>query len=141
MVHSKKTKKVKTVLLIDDEVPWLELMSTSLQDDAFKIITAENGEQALRMIKRKKPDLILSDIRMPVISGFDLYEKVHSNPKFKDIPYVFMTSIDDYDARRTAKQLGVNDYIVKPFDTEDAKAIILDLLIKFQKEKNGIKKV
>ena len=103
----------------------------TVKDDSFNIITAESGESALKELEHNKPDLILCDVRMPVMNGFDLFEKVRSNPKLKSVPYVFMSSLDDYDARRTAKELGVDDYVDKPYDTEEIKNIVLDLLTRF----------
>jgi DNA-binding response OmpR family regulator len=127
-------KKAKTVLLVDDESPWLEVISMALEDEAFKVITADSGEAALKKLKSRKPDLILSDVRMPNMNGFDLYEKVRSNPKLKKIPYVFMSSLDDYDAKRVAQELGADDYVAKPFDTNEVKTIVLDLLSRFKEK-------
>ena|ERR1041385_513714 len=134
MRRGKKMKKAKTVLLVDDESPWLEVISMALEDEAFKVITADSGEAALKKLKSRKPDLILSDVRMPNMNGFDLYEKVRSNPKLKKIPYVFMSSLDDYDAKRVAQELGADDYVAKPFDTNEVKTIVLDLLSRFKEK-------
>ena len=101
-------------------------------DQPLTIITATSGEEALRKLQKRKPDIILSDVRMPEMNGFDLYEKVRSNPKFKSVPYVFMSSIDDFDAKRTAKLLGADGYIEKPFDLESVKRVVLDLLLRFK---------
>ncbi len=135
MTRSKTTRKSKTVLLIDDEILWLDLIREALAGESYHVITANGGEAALRKLQRKKPDLIVSDVRMPEINGFDLFEKVKSNPKLRAIPYVFMSSIDDYDARRTARQLGADDYLEKPFDTEGIKLAVLNLLLRFKEKK------
>jgi YesN/AraC family two-component response regulator len=124
--------KTKTVLFIDDETPWLSMIKTAVEDAPFEVITADSGEAALRKIKRKKPDLILSDVRMPTMNGFDLFEKIRSNPRFRDVPYVFMSSIDDFDARRTAKEIGADDYVEKPIDTEQVESIVIKLLTRFK---------
>ncbi|MBA4313210.1 MAG: two-component system response regulator [Chlorobiaceae bacterium] len=124
-------QNLKTVLFVDDESMWLEAIRLSLKGEKFKILTADGGEEALKKLERKIPDLIMSDVRMPFMNGFDLYEKVKSNPKFKNIPYVFMSSIDDFDAKRTAKDLGAEGYIEKPFDSEQIKTIVLDFLKRF----------
>ena len=65
---------------------------------------------------------------MPVMNGFDLFERVRSEPKLKNIPYIFMSSIDDYDAKRVAKELGADDYVTKPYNTEDVKLIMSNLV-------------
>ena len=129
--QSKPAKK--TILLIDDEHDWLAAMMDALGKEPYRLVVAESGESALRKLKEVQPDLILSDVRMPVMNGFDLYEKVRSDPHLKSIPYVFMSSIDDYDAVHVAKQLGADDYVTKPFDDEDARTIIHNLLTRFTK--------
>lgn len=132
-------KKSQTVMLIDDETVWLDLIQQVLAGESYRVVTASSGEAALKKLLRIKPDLILSDVRMPVLNGFDLYEKVRSNPKLKSIPYVFMSSIDDFDAMRTARELGADDYFEKPFDAESVKDIVLNLLIRFNNRKLGKK--
>src|SRR6266852_4215203 len=118
MTREKTAQKHKTVMLIDDETQWLELIRQVLADESYKVITASSGESALKKMHRQKPDLILSDVRMPVLNGFDLFEKVKSDPQLRSIPYVFMSSIDDFDAMRTAREIGADDYFEKPFDAE-----------------------
>ena len=122
-------------MLIDDETLWLDLVQQVLANEAYKVVTASSGEAALKKLHSIRPDLILSDVRMPVLNGFDLYEKVRSDPKLKSIPYVFMSSIDDFDAMRTARELGADDYFEKPFDAEGVKDIVLNLLIRFKNRK------
>jgi CheY-like chemotaxis protein len=124
--------KPKTVLFIDDEAPWLSMIKSAVENAPFTVVTADSGESALRKIRRKKPDLILSDVRMPTMNGFDLFEKIRSDPRYRDVPYVFMSSIDDFDARRTAKEIGADDYVEKPIDTEQVESIVLKLLTRFK---------
>jgi two-component system, sensor histidine kinase and response regulator len=128
-----RTKK-KTVLFIDDEGVWLTAIKMAVKEAPFKVITAEGGERALKELHRHKPDLILSDVRMPDINGFDLFEKVKLDPTLKSIPYVFMSSIEDFDAKRTAKQIGADGYIEKPFNSAQIKSVITGLLKQFQGE-------
>ena len=122
----------KTILLVDDETSWLEAMTDALSQESYEVISADSGEAALQKLGSMRPDLILSDVRMPVMNGFDLYELVKKDPRLNSIPYVFMSSIDDFDAKHVAKELGVDDYVVKPFDSEDAKTIVYELLQRFK---------
>lgn len=140
MGRGKTQPKRKTVLFIDDESPWLEMIKASVDGKGFEILTADSGEAALKQLQRKTPDLILSDVRMPTMNGFDLFEKVRSNPKFRNVPYVFMSSIDDFDARRTAKELGADDYVEKPIDTDEVKHIVLNLLTRFKENAADFRK-
>jgi CheY-like chemotaxis protein len=123
----------KIIMLVDDEKPWLEIMSHVLKEKSFSVMAAESGIEALKMLQRKTPDLILSDVRMPEMNGFDLYEHVRMESKNKNIPYVFMSSIDDYDAMHVAKELGADGYVTKPYDIDDAKTTINQLLTQFIK--------
>jgi two-component system chemotaxis response regulator CheY len=123
--------KKKTILFIDDETTWLEAIRIAVTDQSFTIVTASNGEEALKKARQSAPDLIVSDVRMPVMNGFDLFEKIRGTPTLKNIPYVFMSSIDDFDARRTAKTIGADGYIEKPFDLPGVKKVVLDLLLQF----------
>ena len=133
MTRLKSIEKHQTVMLIDDETQWLDLIRQVLANESYNVITASSGEAALKKMHRRRPDLILSDVRMPVLNGFDLFEKVKNDPQLKGIPYVFMSSIDDFDAMRTAREIGADDYFEKPFDAESVKTIVLDLLIRFKK--------
>ena len=121
----------RTIFLVDDEPVWLTALSDALEQQNFKVVGFANGEEVLKKLKIQKPDLILSDVRMPVMNGFDLFERVRSEPKLKNIPYIFMSSIDDYDAKRVAKELGADDYVIKPYDTEDVKNIMSNLVKRF----------
>jgi CheY-like chemotaxis protein len=122
----------KTIFLIDDELVWLDALSEALEQQNFQVLSTDNGEEAIEKIRSGKPDLILSDVRMPAMNGFDLYERVKNDPQLKNIPYVFMSSIDDFDAKRVAKELGADDYVIKPYDTEDVKKIMVDLMKRFK---------
>jgi len=126
--------KRKTVLFVDDESLWLNAVKAAVRGGPVKVITAGGGEEALEKMLRQRPDLILSDVRMPVMNGFDLYEKVKSNPKLRSIPYVFMSSIDDFDARKTAKDIGADDYVEKPFDATGVRSILAELLGRFYEQ-------
>jgi CheY-like chemotaxis protein len=131
MTERSTSKRAKKILFVDDEALWLTTVQASLQGPSMKVMTAESGEAALRKLERSIPDLILSDVRMPVMNGFDLFEQVKRNPKWRNVPYVFMSSLDDFDARHTAKVLGADDYVEKPIDTDQVRSIVLNLLTRF----------
>jgi YesN/AraC family two-component response regulator len=120
-------------MFVDDEALWLNAVRTAVKDEQVDIVTAEGGEEALAKMRRRKPDLILSDVRMPAMNGFDLFETVKKIPTLRSVPYVFMSSIDDFDARRTARALGADDYLEKPFDTGQVRSILNRLLLRFYK--------
>jgi len=132
-MKGKSSPRRTTVLFVDDEKLWLDAVEQAVRGAEFNVITAEGGEAALKKLKRTMPDLILSDVRMPFMNGFDLFEKVKKDPKLKTIPYVFMSNIDDIDARKTARDLGADDYVEKPFDSEQVRNVVLNLLTRFKR--------
>ncbi|HUL45260.1 MAG TPA: response regulator [Bacteroidota bacterium] len=132
-MKGKSASRRTTVLFVDDEKLWLDAVEQAVRGAEFTVITAEGGEAALKKLKRTMPDLILSDVRMPFMNGFDLFEKVKKDPKLKTIPYVFMSNIDDIDARKTARDLGADDYVEKPFDSEQVRNVVLNLLTRFKR--------
>jgi len=127
-----KEKRQPTILFIDDEAPWLQALSNVLRGEPYTVIVASSGDEALAKLQKNKPDLIVSDLRMPIMSGFDFFEKVRQNPRFKSVPFVFMSSLDDYDAKRVAKELGADDYVDKPYDTREVKTVLDTLLTRFE---------
>lgn len=131
MTRTPSAATQRTVLLVDDESLWLNAVQTAALGGAVKVVTAIGGEEALRTLHSTRPDLILSDVRMPAMNGFDLFEIVRNDPNLRAIPYVFMSSIDDFDAKKTAKEIGADGYIEKPFDVGGVTGILTDLLGRF----------
>jgi len=112
------------------------MIETAVDNAPFDIMIRDSGEAALRTIKRKNSQPILCDVRMPAMQGYDLFDKIRSDPRYRNVPYVFMSSIDDFDARRTAKEIGADDYVEKPIDTEQVESIVLKLLTRFKDNKS-----
>jgi CheY-like chemotaxis protein len=104
-------------LVVDDSPTTRELVSRSLKlvFGSAEIFMAENGKEALRVLKEKDIDIIISDWNMPQMDGEELLFEVRNNPKLKELPFVLMTSNANRDFIITAIQLGVTQYIVKPF--------------------------
>lgn len=123
-----KKPRAQTILLVDDEPLWLDAMRIALKDEGYRTITVTSGEEALLKLRKQKPDLIMTDVRMPVMNGFDLYQKIREIPKLARVPIVFMSSIDDYYAKRTAKELGAQGYITKPSFSEDLRKSVRSFL-------------
>jgi DNA-binding response OmpR family regulator len=126
------THKLKTILLVDDEPSWLQTMQTVLTESHLSVMTADSGEDALTTLQTKKPDLILCDVRMPVMNGYDVFSKVKEISTLKSIPFVFMSHFDDYDAKKIAKQMGADDYVAKPFTMDEVHIVVKDLLKRFE---------
>ncbi len=114
----------KHVLVVDDEAAWLKIISHFLKTKGYAVQTAASGIEAIASLSHFKPDLILSDVRMPDMNGFDLIHNFKQIPSTSLTPIILFSAIDDFDARRTAKQLGATDYVVKPFSEEEMNSVM-----------------
>jgi len=112
------------ILVVDDTITNLEIISDALTNAGFFVATARNGEKALQQIQDKLPDLILLDVMMPGIDGFETCKKLKINPITQDIPVIFMTGISDIETKVKGLSLGAVDYITKPFQKEEVLARI-----------------
>jgi CheY-like chemotaxis protein len=117
-------KSKKHILVIDDEIAWLKITSHILQRNGYDVRTARSGAEALKALASFKPDLILSDVRMPDMNGFDLVDNLKQMPKTSSTPIIFFSAIDDYDARKIARSLGAADYLVKPFNEDEVSSVL-----------------
>src|SRR3989338_5135079 len=106
------------ILVIDDTVASLRLISRMLEEAVYSVSLAESGEQALSMVAGKPPELILLDVLMPGMSGFEVCERLKADPKTGGIPVVFLTASDDPRDSIAGLRLGAVDYISKPYSRE-----------------------
>src|SRR5574341_1438809 len=123
MNHSASSQPISpagpTILLVDDELALLESVADILMLGGYRVLTAPDGLSALEMLRQERPDLILSDITMPNLNGFELFEVVRSDPRLASVPFIFLTARGQPTDVRTAQRLGVDAYITKPFEPED----------------------
>jgi DNA-binding response OmpR family regulator len=115
----------KTILCIEDDRETAAVLSEELTDRGFTVKTAYDGEAGLRAIFEVKPDLVLCDISLPLMSGFEILERLTAiTPRFRYMPFVFLTAFTDRDYELRGRQLGADDYVTKPIDFEVLNAII-----------------
>ncbi|KPA16503.1 Response regulator receiver sensor signal transduction histidine kinase, partial [Candidatus Magnetomorum sp. HK-1] len=107
------------ILIVDDVYQNIQILGKILKNKGFLLSFALNGKEALEQVERESFDLILLDIMMPVISGFDVCEKLKSNNKTKDIPVIFISAKVDVESIVKGFKLGAVDYITKPFRPEE----------------------
>jgi signal transduction histidine kinase len=112
-------KSIGLILIVDDTPANLDTISTVLGDDGYEIAIAISGEKALQLLQRRSPDLILLDVRMPGIDGFETCDRIKANPKTCNIPIIFMTSIIDISNKIKGFNCGAVDYISKPFQEQE----------------------
>jgi CheY-like chemotaxis protein len=107
----------KCVLIVDDDPTCLEIAKRTLQSKGYEIITAQNGLEALEVLKKKIPDLILLDVQMPKMDGYAFILEKSKVPAFADIPVIVLTSMEKTEP--LFKRHRVKSYILKPFNTQD----------------------
>ena len=105
------------ILLVDDEEDILSIYGRKLRESGFEVMTAVNGEDALKKMRERRPDLVLLDFKMPVMDGIEALEEVKKDPALKDIKVVFLTAFSDPNVPevdvRFSKQIGADDFIRK----------------------------
>ena len=111
---------LRNILIVEDSDIQREICTIQLQQIGFEKITgAENGKEALDYLENNPVDLILSDLKMPVMGGLEFLKIVKKNPKLKDIPFLVLTAESDPESNQEAIDLGALDFISKPSDPDD----------------------
>ena len=114
-----KEEKTPLVLIVDDSTTVRKITSRLLKREGYRSMEAENGMQALERLQEEKPDVILMDIEMPVMNGYDATKAIRNTPEISDIPIIMITSRAGESHRKIAFELGVNEYLGKPFNDFD----------------------
>ncbi|RME08130.1 MAG: response regulator [Anaerolineae bacterium] len=114
----------KTILVVEDSDAVRSVILSALEYEGYKTLEASNGVEALEVLKRQRPDLILSDINMPQMDGIQFYQAVRKIPSLTAIPFVFLTSHSDPADIQRGRELGVEDYLTKPIEPEALVKII-----------------
>jgi len=117
LIKPTSTLRKKAILVIDDDPNVRTICKESLNYLGFEVLEASNAEETFLLLKRKTPDLILLDIMLPEVDGFEIAEKLKANVHTSRIPIVFLTAKDQPRDRIKALKLGIEDYIIKPFDS------------------------
>lgn len=112
------------VLLVDDDIELLQSTKILLEHYDYSVIAAKDGQDGLKLAHEQAPDIIISDINMPILDGFGFFIKLQSSEITKTIPFIFLTGRGEDSDRRQGMMLGADDYINKPFDPEDLLNVI-----------------
>ncbi len=116
-----------TLLVVDDTVDSRQFL-TMLLEDIYAIDEAESGEEALQKIANKEPDLVLLDVQMPGMSGYDVCVKLRTQSSTRDLPIIFVSALDSPEERLAGFEAGANDYLIKPIDAEKLYAKVATVL-------------
>lgn len=111
-------KKQKKILVVEDELISQKILSVRLEINNYKVITAQDGEEALKKAKEEKPDLIILDLMIPKINGYEVCRMLKFDDKYKDIPIIVLSSLNLQEEREKAFKNGADEYFIKPFDLD-----------------------
>jgi DNA-binding NarL/FixJ family response regulator len=126
------------LLLVDDEPGIRESVQAYLEDnEGWTVKVASNADEAWQKLEAQTPDLIISDIMMPNVNGYQFLEKIREDPRYRAIPVVFLTARGMTSDRIQGYEAGCDAYLAKPFDPEELEAIVRNLLSRHQVTSNG----
>ncbi len=127
----------RLILLIDDEVSIRKTMGRRLEREGFRVVSADSGEEGLRLAAEHLPNLILLDIMMPKMKGREVCARLKADPKTAHIPVIFLTALGLADHIKAGMDLGAEDYIVKPFEPAELKERVAVCLARHRHTANG----
>ncbi len=129
---------VEKILIADDEPRYVRLMEANLSTEGYEVLKAYNGQQAVETVAEQKPDLVLLDIMMPLLDGYQACDRIR---EFSDVPIIFVTAKGDEQERVQGLNLGADDYIVKPFSANELLARVRAVLRRTQKTSATTKQI
>ena len=116
------------ILIVDDEPQHRQLLEVMLAPEGFLLLTAASGEEALAMVARQPPDLILLDALMPGLDGYQVAARIKGNVATRNIPVIMVSGLDDCDVRMLGLSEGAEDFVVKPVDRAELCTRVRNLL-------------
>ncbi len=129
---------LKRLLVVDDEPNLLRAVEAVLRGEGFEITTARSGREALVAVAGSLPDLIVSDVRMPGMDGFQLARKLRASTHSALVPIVFLTAKDETEDRIEGFESGVDVYLTKPFEPDELVAVIKSVLARVERTRSTI---
>ncbi len=118
----------KKILVVDDEVHIVNILKFNLKKSGYDVITAANGEEALSVIATEMPDLILCDVMMPKLTGFEVCQKVKNDDKLKSIPFILLTAKGQEVDKDIGLKFGADLYLTKPFSPKNIVDKVTEIL-------------
>ena len=126
------------ILLVDDEVDYLMLLKLRLVNEGFEVVVTDRSIEALAVMEREKPDLVIADVVMPEMDGIAMYRKMRELPGTGDTPLLFLSGKDDTSKKVEALHLGAEDYLLKPVELKELAARIRNIIRRDKRRKNGV---
>jgi DNA-binding response OmpR family regulator len=137
LMNTMQFKHRDKVLVIDDDSRLLELLASSLEENGFEVTALPTSDEAYSLLRKFIPDLILCDINLETstMGGFTFYEKVQEIKNVQHVPFIFLTGLTDEALVRTGKELGVDDYLMKPISEQTLVSTLRGKLKRFRQLK------
>lgn len=117
-----------TILIVDDDYMNREILQAHMNNAGYTVLTANSGSAALEILQRQLPDLILMDVRMPGMTGYELCAHLKSQPQTQHLPVLLMTAMDDDENQASVTAAGADGFVAKPFDANNIQAQIHRLI-------------
>lgn len=117
----------KKILVVDDEPDVLKIVTFRLKKEGYEVITARDGQEALDLVNRERPDLVLLDLRLPVVDGYEVCKRLKTDEDLRQIPVILLTASSATKIAEKTKDFQAEDYLIKPFEPEE----LLDKVKKF----------
>src|SRR5678810_726357 len=130
--------KARKILIADDEPDILEIVSFNLQGEGYEVFTAKNGDEAIDEAKKNHPDLIILDVMMPRMNGFEVCNILRLQPEFKDTLIIFLTALNDETTEIKGLETGADDYITKPISPKVLISRVNALFRRTAKDESGV---
>lgn len=126
---------MKTILIVDDDVTLQAALTRRLQEQGFEVINATSAADALALFETNTPDVVVSDILMPQMDGFEFCRRLRASPLGELVPFIFLSSLGEVESRIHGHTIGADDYLVKPFHPRELIAKINTLIERSEKIK------
>ncbi len=116
------------VLVVDDEIHIIHVVAIKLRNNGYDVISADNGAQAFELACEEKPDIVITDFQMPIMTGLELVQKLRQNEATKDIPVILLTARNFAIQKEQQEQLQISGCLSKPFSPKELLANVKDIL-------------
>ncbi len=125
------------ILVVDDELHIRNILKFQLEKNGYLVLLAENGEEALQMVRKESPDLVILDLMMPKMDGFEVCKRIRENYQTTQIPIIMLTAKSDLPDRLKGLKDGANDYLIKPYSNEELLLRVQNVLEWSQRQKEA----
>lgn len=133
------TENDYSLLIVDDQQGVRRLLYEAFSDEGYHVRMAEGGQEALKIVSQEMPDIILLDIKMPVMNGLETLRELRKMDP--DVPVLMMTAYGEMEVVEAAKKMGVKHYIIKPFDLHEVRLLVKAILVDIGHRKGKLKEI